>query len=56
MCGRFVGYRNLDELQKIFPIERSAYESWLNPANQDVNELKNILKQLIVTDLISYPV
>jgi putative SOS response-associated peptidase YedK len=26
MCGRFVGYRNLDELQEIFPIDRSACE------------------------------
>ena len=33
-----------------------AYESWLNPANQDVNALKNILQQALLTDLVSYPV
>ena len=37
-------------------LKPTAYESWLNPANQDVTELKNILKQSLVTDLISYPV
>lgn len=26
MCGRFVGYRNLDELKKIFPIDQCATE------------------------------
>lgn len=26
MCGRFVGYRNLDELKKLFPIDQSACE------------------------------
>jgi putative SOS response-associated peptidase YedK len=33
-----------------------AYESWLNPENQDLNALKNILEQALVTDLASYPV
>jgi putative SOS response-associated peptidase YedK len=33
-----------------------AYESWLNPANQDVNALKNILQQALLTDLVSHPV
>jgi putative SOS response-associated peptidase YedK len=33
-----------------------AYESWLDPANQDVNALKNILEQALLTDLVSYPV
>ena len=30
MCGRFVGYRNLDELKEIFPIDRSACEVTAN--------------------------
>ena len=33
-----------------------AYESWLDPANQDVVELGKMLKQEILTDLVSYPV
>jgi putative SOS response-associated peptidase YedK len=33
-----------------------AYESWLNPANQDANALQNILQQALLTDLVSYPV
>jgi putative SOS response-associated peptidase YedK len=37
-------------------LKPTAYESWLNPANQDVNELKNIIKQSLLTDLIGYPV
>lgn len=30
MCGRFVGYRNLDELKEIFPIDRAACEVTAN--------------------------
>jgi putative SOS response-associated peptidase YedK len=30
MCGRFVGYRNLDELKEVFPIDRSACEVTAN--------------------------
>ena len=30
MCGRFVGYRNLDELKQIFPIDQSACEVTAN--------------------------
>jgi putative SOS response-associated peptidase YedK len=30
MCGRFVGYRNIDELKEIFPIDRSACEVTAN--------------------------
>ena len=30
MCGRFVGYRSLDELKKIFPIDQSACEVTAN--------------------------
>jgi hypothetical protein len=51
MCGRFVGYRNLDELREVFPIDRSACE-----ITASYNELKYILEQSLVTDLVSYPV
>ena len=30
MCGRFVGYRNLEELKEIFPIDRCACEVTAN--------------------------
>ncbi len=33
-----------------------AYESWLDPGNQDVVELGKMLKNEIVTELVSYPV
>jgi len=33
-----------------------AYEFWLNPENQDVAALKNILEKALLTDLVSYPV
>jgi len=33
-----------------------AYESWLDPANQNVVELGIILKNEIVTELVSNPV
>jgi putative SOS response-associated peptidase YedK len=33
-----------------------AYESWLDPANQNVVELGKMLKNEIVTELVSYPV
>ena len=33
-----------------------AYEFWLNPDNQDVNALKNILEKALLTDLVSHPV
>ena len=33
-----------------------AYEFWLNPANQDINTLKNILEKALLTDLVSHPV
>lgn len=32
------------------------YEAWLDPLNQDVKELENILKTGIVTELVSHPV
>ena len=33
-----------------------AYESWLDPENQDAAELEKILKNEIITELVSYPV
>jgi putative SOS response-associated peptidase YedK len=33
-----------------------AYESWLDPGNQNVVELKKLLKNEIETDLVSHPV
>lgn len=30
MCGRFVGYRNIEELLDIFPIDRTACASTAN--------------------------
>ena len=33
-----------------------AYESWLDPGNQDAAELEKILKNEIITELVSYPV
>lgn len=33
-----------------------AYEFWLNPDNQDVTALKKILKEALLTDLVSHPV
>ena len=33
-----------------------VYEPWLNPGNQDVAALKKILKNEIITELVSYPV
>jgi len=33
-----------------------AYESWLDPGNQNVVELGKMLKNEIVTELVSYPV
>jgi putative SOS response-associated peptidase YedK len=32
------------------------YETWLDPLNQDVKELENILQTGIVTELVSHPV
>jgi len=33
-----------------------AYEFWLDPGNQDVVKLGKMLKNEIVTELVSYPV
>jgi putative SOS response-associated peptidase YedK len=53
MCGRFVGYRNLDELKEIFPIDRSACEV---TANYNAAPSQEILEKALLTDLVSYPV
>jgi len=37
-------------------LKQQVYESWLDPGNQDVVELDKILKNEIVTELMSYPV
>ena len=37
-------------------IKPPAYEPWLDPGNQDLGELGRILKNEIVTELVSYPV
>ena len=37
-------------------LKPDAYESWLNPENQDVTALKNTLAKALLTDLVSYPV
>ena len=37
-------------------LKPQAYEFWLDPGNQDVVELKNLLKNEIEMDLDSYPV
>jgi putative SOS response-associated peptidase YedK len=37
-------------------LKTRAYESWLDPANQDVVEVGKMLKKEILTDLVSYPV
>jgi putative SOS response-associated peptidase YedK len=37
-------------------LKPQVYESWLDPDNQDVVELENILKNEIITELSSYPV
>ena len=37
-------------------LKQQVYESWLDPGNQDVVELDKMLKNVIVTELVSYPV
>ena len=37
-------------------LKSPAYESWLDPANQDTAELSRMLEKEIVTELVSYPV
>jgi putative SOS response-associated peptidase YedK len=37
-------------------LKPEKYEPWLDPLNQDVNELENILKTGIVTELVSHTV
>ncbi len=37
-------------------IKPPAYEPWLDPGNQDIGELDRIMKNEIVTELVSYPV
>jgi putative SOS response-associated peptidase YedK len=37
-------------------LNSEIYEPWLDSQNQDLDELKNILKREIITELVSYPV
>ena len=37
-------------------IKPPSYEAWLDPGNQDLGELDRILKNEVVTELVSYPV
>jgi putative SOS response-associated peptidase YedK len=37
-------------------LKSPTYESWLDPGNQDVVELDKMLKNEIVTKLVSHPV
>jgi putative SOS response-associated peptidase YedK len=37
-------------------LKPQVYEPWLNPGNQDVVELGKMLKNEIITELVSYPV
>lgn len=37
-------------------LKSKVYESWLNPGNQNVVELDRILKNELITELVSYPV
>jgi putative SOS response-associated peptidase YedK len=37
-------------------LKPTVYEPWLDPGNQDLAELDRILKNEIVTELVSYPV
>jgi putative SOS response-associated peptidase YedK len=41
MCGRFVGFRSLDELKKIFPIDKTAFKD-IGP-NYNVSPTQEIL-------------
>ncbi len=37
-------------------LKSEIYEPWLDPQNHDLDELKNILENEIITELVSYPV
>jgi putative SOS response-associated peptidase YedK len=37
-------------------LKPKTYEKWLDPMNQDVKDLENILQTGIVTELVSHPV
>ena len=62
MCGRFVGFRSLEELKDLFPIDRAACEVVANfnvAPTQEVlviTELEGILKDDIYREFESYSV
>ena len=37
-------------------LKSEIFEPWLDPENQDLDGLKNILKKEIITELVGYPV
>ena len=45
MCGRFVGFRSLEELKDIFPIDRAACEVVANFNVAPTQEVLVIVKQ-----------
>ena len=47
--------RDIHHRMPVF-LKPPAYESWLDPANQNVVELGEMLKNEIVTELVSNPV
>ena len=48
----------MSEIHHRMPVilKSGIYESWLNPENQDIDDLKDVLKNEIITELVSYPV
>jgi|GEM_PF-2624329 len=45
MCGRFVGYRNIEQLKQYFPIDRSACEFTANFNVAPGQEILAIVRQ-----------
>ena len=37
-------------------LKPAVYANWLNPENQNINDLKSILDKECLTELVSYPV
>jgi len=50
--------KSFSEIHHRMPVilNSEIYEPWLDSQNQDLDELKNILKREIITELVSYPV
>ena len=61
MCGRFVGFRKLEELEKYFHrmpaiVSPEKYAAWLDPDNQDTGVLEDILLNWTISELKNRPV